>query len=74
MSEKYTLVHEGLGQWINSPNNGGECCQTWADTVDELNRLLDRIKRLEEAGDELLRDNDDMANINRWWKSKEAKP
>ena len=47
MSDKYTLVHEGLDQWINSPNNGGECCQTWADTVDELNRLLDRIKRLE---------------------------
>lgn len=40
----------------------------------ELNEANDRIKRLEEAGDELLRDNDDMANINRWWKSKEAKP
>jgi hypothetical protein len=38
-----------LSQWINSPNNGGECCQTWADTVDELNHLLARIKRLEEA-------------------------
>ena len=49
MSDKYTLVHEGLSQWINSPNNGGECCQTWADTVDELNHLLARIKRLEEA-------------------------
>lgn len=33
-----------------------------------------RIKRLEEAGDELLRDNDDMANINRWLRAKEAKP
>jgi len=32
-----------------------------------------RIKRLEEAGDELLRDNDDMANINRWLRAKEAK-
>lgn len=49
MSDKYTLVHEGLSQWINSPNNSGECCQTWADTVDELNRLLAHIKRLEEA-------------------------
>lgn len=39
----------------------------------ELKAANDRIKRLEEAGDELLRDNDDMANINRWWKAKEAK-
>lgn len=49
MSREYTLVHEGLSQWINSPNNGGECCQTYADTVDELNRLLARIKRLEDV-------------------------
>jgi hypothetical protein len=33
-----------------------------------------RIKRLEEAGDALMYDNDDMANINRWHKAKEAKP
>ena len=39
----------------------------------ELNAANDRIKRLEEAGDELLRDNDDMANINRWLRAKEAK-
>ena len=36
----------------------------------ELNAANDRIKRLEEAGDELLRDNEDMANINRWHKAK----
>lgn len=54
MSDKYTLIHEGLNQWINSPNNGGECCQTWADTVDELNRLLARINRLEDACDEAI--------------------
>ncbi len=36
--------------------------------------LTDRIRRLEEAGDELMYDNDDMANINRWHKAKEAKP
>jgi len=41
---------------------------------DELNAANERIKRLEEAGDELLRDNDDMGNINRWHKAKEAKP
>jgi len=34
----------------------------------------ERIKRLEEAGGELLYDNDDMANINRWRKAKEVKP
>ena len=32
----------------------------------------ERIKRLEEAGGALLRDNDDMENINRWHKAKEA--
>ena len=36
--------------------------------------LQDRIKMLEEAGDALLRDNNDMANINQWRKAKEAKP
>jgi len=36
----------------------------------EIIALKDRIKRLEEAGDELLRDNEDMANINRWHKAK----
>jgi len=36
----------------------------------ELNAANDRIKRLEEVGDELLRDNEDMANINRWHKAK----
>ena len=40
----------------------------------EIDRLNERIKRLEEAGDELMYDNDDMANINRWQKAKEAKP
>ena len=50
MSDRYTLVREGLDQWINSPNNSGECCQTTAETVNEMNRLLDQIKRLEDAG------------------------
>ena len=35
---------------------------------------LERIKRLKEAGDELMYDNDDMANINRWHKAKDSKP
>jgi hypothetical protein len=42
--------------------------------LDEENlRLKERIKRLEEAGDELMYDNDDMTNINRWHKAKESK-
>ena len=44
-----------------------------SELEEENGRLKQRIKRLEEAGDELLRDNDDMANINRWWRAKEAK-
>ena len=39
----------------------------------ELKQAQDRIKRLEDAGDELMYDNDDIANINRWNKAKEAK-
>ena len=54
MSREYTLVHEGLNQWINSPNNGGVCCQTWADTVNELNRLLACIRQLEDARDKAI--------------------
>ena len=42
--------------------------------LDEENLMLkNRIKRLEEAGQELLFDNDNMANIYRWHKAKEAK-
>ena len=43
------------------------------EAFDELEDLIDRIKRLEEAGHELLYDNDNMENINRWRKAKEAK-
>ena len=39
---------------------------------EENLRLQDRIKRLEEAGDELMYDNDDMENINRWHKAKDS--
>jgi chromosome segregation ATPase len=41
---------------------------------DVRNKANERIKRMEEAGDELLRDNDDMANINQWCKAKDSKP
>jgi uncharacterized protein Yka (UPF0111/DUF47 family) len=42
--------------------------------IGDVRQYQERIKRLEEAGDALLRDNDDMANINQWLKAKEAKP
>jgi hypothetical protein len=49
----------------------------WAALIADVvlyEDIGERIKRLEEAGDALLRDNDDMANINQWHKAKEAKP
>jgi hypothetical protein len=42
--------------------------------ANEIQKLNERINRLKEAGNELMYDNDDMANINRWHKAKEAKP
>ena len=51
--------------WVNAP---------FAQSLErELNAAHERIKRLEEAGHELLYDNDNMENINRWRKAKEAK-
>ena len=41
--------------------------------IGDVRQYQDRIKRLEEAGHELLYDNDNMENINRWHKAKEAK-
>ena len=40
----------------------------------EKAKLENYVMRLEEAGHELLYDNDNMENINRWHKAKEAKP
>ena len=74
MSEYYTLVQEGLDQWINSPDNGGECCQTSRETVDELNRLINRIKRLEDLIHHLAERCDDNSTIKDQTKAKEAKP
>ena len=39
----------------------------------EKAKLENCVMRLEEAGHELLYDNDNMENINRWHKAKEAK-
>ena len=61
-----------------------ECTEHLLDEIQRLREanfqlregaeeLKQRIKRLEEAGNELMYDNDDIANINRWNKAKEAK-
>jgi len=43
--------------------------------LDEVNlRLKERIKRLEEAGDEMEKYCRDYYSSNRWYKAKEAKP
>lgn len=55
-----------MGDWVDA----NFACQL----ERELNAANTKIKRLEEAGDELLRDNNDMVNINRWHKAKEDKP
>jgi cysteinyl-tRNA synthetase len=49
-------------------------CETMNGATETIQRLKIHIKRLEDAGDALLRDNDDMANINQWLKAKEVKP
>ena len=48
--------------------------ETMVEATAKIQTLRARIKRLEAAGDELLRDNDDMANIRGWWRAKEANP
>ena len=48
--------------------------ETMVEATAKIQNLRARIKRLEAAGDEILRDNDDMVNINRWNEAKEAKP
>jgi peptidoglycan hydrolase CwlO-like protein len=46
----------------------------WDKLEGERKHYMEQIRRLQEAGNELMYDNDDMANINRWHKAKEAKP
>ena len=43
------------------------------EAFDELEDLIDRIKRLEEAGDAMEKYCTDYYSINRWCKAKEDK-
>jgi TolA-binding protein len=58
----------------STPHNVADLGMRCRQLERQLNAANERIKRLEGAGDELMYDNDDMANINRWHKAKEAKP
>jgi hypothetical protein len=52
-------------------------CKTIADLNRDKTELLDRIKRLEEAGDAILNaenDDEEYKAIIQWNKAKEAKP
>ncbi len=42
--------------------------------IANVRNLRAHIKRLEEAGDKLMHESDDDANINRWLDAKEVKP
>ncbi len=63
-----------LSQQLECELNGSNKIIRQQQLLDEKNLMLEeRIKRLEEAGQELLYDNDNMANIYRWHKAKENK-
>ena len=49
-------------------------CKTIADLNRDKTELLDRIKRLEEAGDMLVTEEDVFIRLKIWTKAKEAKP
>ena len=60
MNHYYTLMSCNGLEWIQPPSNESRLpgCYAYYDPpariVDELNRLVDRIKRLEDAGDAML--------------------
>jgi hypothetical protein len=71
-------------EWIQPPSNESRLpgCYAYYDPpariVDELNRLVDRNKRLEDAGDAMAKDFahfwTDRNSVRDWPKAKEAKP
>jgi hypothetical protein len=73
----YILVQHKGHQWIERRDGLNRLPHRYSYynetslVVYELNRLMDHIKRLEEAGDELVGSADAM---EAWRKAKEAKP
>lgn len=81
MSKFYRVIREGDNWWISAPNNGGECCTSFEDTVEELNRLIQRrdallsyVHELEKAGDDLCMISDSPSFRYKWNTVKKSKP
>ncbi len=83
MTGHYTLMSCNGLEWIQPPSNQSRIPGSYGyydpplAIVNELNRLVDRIKRLEEAGDVLCAAAAFMGwhmEIEKWNKAKEAKP
>jgi hypothetical protein len=58
----------------STPHNVAELGMLCRRIERQLNEAKDRIKRLEEAGDEMEKYCRDYYSSNRWYKAKEAKP
>ncbi len=80
MTRHYTLMSCNGLEWIQPPSNQSRLpgCYAYYDPpaaiVDELNRLVDRIKRLEAAGDEAICALEYASRVRIWTEAKEAKP
>ena len=58
----------------STPHNVAELGMLCRRIERQLNEAKDRIKRLEEAGDEMEKYCRDYYSSNRWYKAKEDKP
>jgi hypothetical protein len=81
----YTLMSCNGLEWIQPPSNQSRIPGSYGyydpplAIVNELNRLVDRIKRLEEAGDEMCSEFKAFCPLgsktrDKWRKAKEANP
>lgn len=80
MTRHYTLMSCNGLEWIQPPGNQSRIPGAWAyhdppaAIVEELNRLIDRIKQMEEAGDNLeSKKIPTIEDRKAWRKAKEAK-